>query len=338
MKHNKALSLFFSLVLIVSSILPCFQLTVGAIGDDAVLSGAIEDIKTAWGQVQETAFVACRVKPTSSSSWQDAVLTANTSADDIKYFDEQSLILYKDTTWKNQYTLMRDAVEKTEVDYFTKKPLDEIKDVCVYAKTNKSGVSVKLSFKITFKGTNASGSTEEKPLVVEFASSKALTPNEYTLISGLPEGSDFKTCIEQKIQTLYSADFYGWENVVAAEFTEVRFNVTQLDTNFTGANDAYLQLGSAYVVGGPKIPEEFDTTEKAAFSLLPIYIREAEKVMADTTYKNKENLQAAIDNGKALLDSFDVNLAERTTISAYITQSDNRIDAPNFDYGKQVML
>ena len=50
MKRGRILSLFLSIILIASAIVPCLQMSVNA--NAAVINEAIEKIKTAWNQLE----------------------------------------------------------------------------------------------------------------------------------------------------------------------------------------------------------------------------------------------------------------------------------------------
>ena len=117
---------------------------------------------------------------------------------------------------------------------------------------------------------------------------------------------------------------YNLTDIYPKSFYDLRLDIkSAVDENFS------LTVGSAVVIGKAEIPEKISTSTDFETVLMA-----AEKILADPTYINKEELQSVVDG-------LEVNMAAHAPISAYLTDSSatrTQLTESEFSQDKQSML
>lgn len=337
MKLNKSLSLVLSLVLMVCAVLPTFTLNADATSNAEDLA-KIQSIKTAWEKaeyIKENAFIPTALQNGNEIVDSNIRPAYNATPDDVKNFGNYSFVATYDYTDSDN----TESTEKLIKQYssillyapndsdgsrnnFMYYPFEEIKDVYVNVKS-EAAVKVSLQYLITF----LSPSTDKIFWVTVYGSEISVPENQGTKVSGIKDFSSFTDRIKAYIdeQTHNSTSgMYGLTDIYPDNFYDVRLSIRSEITE-----DFSLTIGSGTVIGKAQIPEKIKNSTDFETVLIA-----AERILADPTYINKEELQEVVDG-------LEVNLASHAPISAYLTDAKGnrtQLDESSFDLSKQSML
>ena len=138
MKRGRILSLFLSIVLLVSAIVPCLQLSVNAAADNA-----IGEIRTAWGQLQSKEDASTPEVPAELRETDDLLVAISIAEDaiaDSAYTDDSKALLKNavNNAWaivKGDEELLVKALQNGWNDLVKKEPLD----IKYFERYNSSG-------------------------------------------------------------------------------------------------------------------------------------------------------------------------------------------------------
>ena len=337
MEFKKSLSLFLSIVLIVCAVLPTVPLN-AVEANSPVISEEdtqnIKDIKNAWSNAKykkENAFVPKATQFGNEITDNNLKTTYNTTEQDIKDFGDYSFVATKEYKNKAEEEVIKQGTSillyapgdsDGSDDNFFNYPYNGLEDVYVNIKS-KTDITVSLRYKITF----FSPSANQTFWTTVYGSDITIPANEVTKVSGIKDYGSFKDRIDAYINEQTenpSSGMYNLTDIYPKSFYDLRLDIkSAVDENFS------LTVGSAVVIGKAEIPEKISTSTDFETVLMA-----AEKILADPTYINKEELQSVVDG-------LEVNMAAHAPISAYLTDSSatrTQLTESEFSQDKQSML
>ena len=322
MKLKKSLSLFLSIVLIVCAVLP--TVTLNAVEANSRVTSnedlqKIESIRNAWSKVKyikENAFVPKATLFNNEITDNNLKTTYSTTEQDIKDFGEYSFMATKEYTnqagkkvIKQDTSILLYAPGDSDgsKNNFLNYPYEGLEDIYVNVKS-ATNVTVRLLYLVTLFDSK----TGKEYWRTVPGNEINVPANEVTKISGLEGYDDFKA----RINAFISADseLKKLTAISPKSFKQLRLEIkSAVDDSFS------LTVGSAVVIGKVEIPDKIE--ESTDFETV---LMAAEKVLADPTYIEKEELQEVVDG-------LEVNMAAHAPISAYLTENSERTTYDNFD-------
>ena len=165
MKRGRILSLFLSIVLLVSAIVPCLQLSVNAAADNA-----IGEIRTAWGQLQSKEDASTPEVPAELRETDDllvAIFIAEEAIKDSAYTDESkaSLKTAVNSAWaivKGDEELLAKALQSTWNDLV--KNEETVLSMSAYNKTGLNASKLSLDYNQNSSSSNYIKDSAGNPL------------------------------------------------------------------------------------------------------------------------------------------------------------------------------
>lgn len=287
MKRGRILSLFLSVVLLASAIIPCLQLSV-----NADKTNAISEIKTAWNQLEYKILEGFKASKNSDgdTDW-NIPLTETTDAEKADFGSYKFTINASNANKGYQWFL----VNPSKANFLDVMAPEDMGDIYLNVSSNKE-VNVRIGYRVDFSYKDAVGVT--KTLNTVIFSDLVTVPGDGTVtkLSGFKDMANFQDVAKAYVkgnQTLSSAT-----DVTLKKFENVRLIITQGD--FTG--DAELTVGMGMVVNNssPTFPAEFNGSDD-----LVAIIDAAEDAVKSEIYTedSKTALQTAIVNAWTVVKS-----------------------------------
>ena len=303
MKRGRVLSLFLSIILIASAIVPCLQMSVNA--NAAVINEAIDKIKTAWNQLEYDTlegFHASRTNASGSMStpWTVELTETTNESDKAVFGSHTTKVAYENLIIQNENPTWLFAEKEKTGDFFKVLPYNNIKDVYINVSSNKP-IKVKLAYRVDYKYMGSDNKTKYHNATIY--GNEITIPGDSTItkVSGLGNYADFKALVEGYAAT--NSELVGKRDVSTFAFVDIRLYITD-KSHFSGGE---MTVGMGKVV--PSIKPTFPADLEGTSDLMAV-INAAEDALAGDSYsiESKAALQTAVDaawevvkNDKALL-------------------------------------
>ena len=285
MKRGRILSLFLSVILIASAIVPCLQMSVNA--NAAVINEAIENIKTVWNRLEyktSEGFYASRTN--ASGSWSDpwtVRLDATTAEADKDVYGSYTITL-NNSDMKSSENIWLFGEKDKNSNFFSVLPLENINDVYVNVSSNKP-IEVRLMYRVdySYKDTDDKSKYENGTIfgpVIDIPGDSKVTK-----VSGLGSFADFKALVDDYAST----ELAGKSNINPYAFGDFRLYI--VDKSQFSNGELTVGMGMVTRKGRPSFPADLEDKD------LVEVIDAAEDIVAGDGYKeeSKTDLQTAID-------------------------------------------
>ena len=282
MKRGRILSLFLSIVLLASAIIPCLQLSV-----NADKTNAISGIKTAWNQLEYKILEGFKASKNDDEDTDGNIpLTETTTVDDKANFGSYKFTINKDNKDKGDQWFL---VNPSKANFLDVMAPEDMGDIYLNVSSNKE-VNVRIGYRVDFSYKDAFGVTKTLNTVIFSDYITVPVDGTVTKLSGFKENrANFKAVADAYVEgneTLSSAT-----DVTLTRFENVRLFITPSD--FTG--DAELTVGMGMVINNkkPTFPAELNDSED-----LVAIIDAAEDAVKSEIYTeaSKTALKTAINN------------------------------------------
>ena len=294
MKRGRILSLFLSVVLLASAIIPCLQLSV-----NADKTNAISEIKTAWNQLEYKILEGFKASKNDDkdTDW-NIPLTETTDAEKADFGSYKFTINASNANKGYQWFL----ANPSKANFLDVMAPEDMGDIYLNVSSNKE-VKLRIGYRVDFSYKDAAGVT--KPHYTVIYSDFFTVPGDGTVtkLSGFKDMANFKDVADAYVDKslndpTHDLCKYKATDVTLTRFESVRLFITQGD--FTG--DAELTVGMGMVVNNssPTFPAEFNGSDD-----LVAIIDAAEDAVKSEIYTeaSKTDLQTAIDNAWAVVKS-----------------------------------
>jgi hypothetical protein len=295
MKRGRILSLFLSVVLLASAIIPCLQLSVNA--DKA---NAISEIKTAWNQLEYKILEGFKASKNSDgdTNWNIPLTETTTDEDKANFGSYKFTINAANANKGFQWYL----VNPSKANFLEVMPPEDMGDIYLNVSSNKE-VNVRIGYRVDFSYKDAASVTKTHYTVIY--SDPITVPGDGTVtkLSGFKDLANFQDVAKAYVDKSLNDpkhDLYKDKatDVTLTEFENVRLFITQSD--FTG--DAELTVGMGMVINNkkPNFPAELNDSED-----LVAIIDAAEDAVKSEIYTedSKTALQTAIVNAWTVVKS-----------------------------------
>ncbi len=285
MKRGRILSLFLSVVLLASAIIPCLQLSVNA--DKA---NAISEIKTAWNQLEYKILEGFKASKNidEDTDW-NIPLTETIDAEKAD-FGSYKFTINKDNKDKGAQWFL---VNPSKANFLEVMPPEDMGDIYLNVSSNKE-VNVRIGYRVDFGYKGADGVTKTHNTVIYTDFITVPGDGTVTKLSGFKDMANFKAVVDDYVaKSINNAQhqLYLATDVTLTKFENVRLGITQAE--FT--DDAELTVGMGMVINNssPTFPAEFNDSED-----LVAIIDAAEDAVKSEIYTedSKTALQTAIVN------------------------------------------
>lgn len=299
MKRGRILSLFLSVVLLASAIIPCLQLSV-----NADKTNAISEIKTAWNQLEYKILEGFKASKNDDkdTDW-NIPLTETTTVDDKANFGSYKFTINaanvnKASKWNggSQWFL----VNPSKANFLEVMPPEDMGDIYLNVSSNKE-VNVRIGYRVNFSFKDAAGNTQTHHTVIFSDFFTVRGDGTVTKLSGFKDMANFKAVADDYVaKSINNAQhqLYQATDVALTKFENVRLGITQGD--FT--DDAELTVGMGMVINNkkPTFPAELNDSED-----LVAIIDAAEDAVKSEIYTedSKTALQTAIVNAWTVVKS-----------------------------------